>query len=222
MLTFVPKRGGVIIPDIYFMCKEPVISVFLCKFASYNNKTSITMNIAIFCSANSDIDPRFFHFTEELGVWLAENGHTVVFGGCDVGLMECVARSAHNVGGRTMGMIPTKVEERGHVSKYVDVEFRCDNLSDRKDLMLAHSDVVIALPGGIGTLDEIFTVAASATIGYHAKKVILYNMDGFWQPLIALLDSLQNRGLMREPYSSHIMVANSLEDIAGMIGEERL
>lgn len=120
-----------------------------------------------------------------------------------------------------MGMIPAKVEERGHVSKYVDVEFRCDNLSDRKDLMLAHSDVLIALPGGIGTLDEIFTVAASATIGYHAKKVILYNMDGFWQPLIALLDSLQDRGLMRAPYSRHIMVADSLEEIAAIIDGEK-
>lgn len=179
------------------------------------------MNIAIFCSANSGIDPRFFQLTEELGTWLAENGHTVVFGGCDMGLMECVARAAHDAGGRTMGMIPAKVEERGHVSKYVDVEFRCDNLSDRKDLMLAHSDVLIALPGGIGTLDEIFTVAASATIGYHAKKVILYNMDGFWQPLIALLDSLQDRGLMRAPYSRHIMVADSLEEIAAIIDGEK-
>ncbi|MBS5528726.1 MAG: TIGR00730 family Rossman fold protein [Prevotella sp.] len=179
------------------------------------------MNIAIFCSANSGIDHHFFQLTEELGTWLAENGHTVVFGGCDMGLMECVARAAHDAGGRTMGMIPAKVEERGHVSKYVDVEFRCDNLSDRKDLMLAHSDVLIALPGGIGTLDEIFTVAASATIGYHAKKVILYNMDGFWQPLIALLDSLQDRGLMRAPYSRHIMVADSLEEIAAIIDGEK-
>lgn len=205
----------------YFMSQTPAFSVFLRKFAPYNNKTATTMNIAIFCSANNGIDPRFFRLTEELGTWLAENGHTVVFGGCDLGLMECVARAAHDAGGRTMGMIPAKVEERGHVSKYVDVEFRCDNLSDRKDLILAHSDVLIALPGGIGTLDEIFTVAASATIGYHAKKVILYDMDGFWQPLIALLDSLQDRGLMREPYSRHIVVAGSLEDVAAIIDKEK-
>lgn len=205
----------------YFILQTLAISVFLRKFAPYNNKTATTMNIAIFCSANSGIDPHFFQLTEELGTWLAENGHTVVFGGCDMGLMECVAKAVHDAGGRTMGMIPTKVEERGHVSKYVDVEFRCDNLSDRKDLILAHSDVLIALPGGIGTLDEIFTVAASATIGYHAKKVILYNMDGFWQPLIALLDSLQDRGLMRAPYSRHIMVADSLEEIAAIIDVEK-
>lgn len=178
------------------------------------------MNIAIFCSANDSIDLRFFRLTEELGAWMAQNGHTVVFGGCDMGLMECVAKAAHDNGGRTIGMIPTKVEERGRVSGYVDVEFRCDNLSDRKDLMLAHSDVVIALPGGIGTLDEIFTVAASATIGYHGKKVILYNMDGFWQPLIALLDCLQERGLMRAPYAEYIKVADSLEDIAELVRKE--
>jgi len=177
------------------------------------------MNIAIFCSANGNIDPEYFRLTEELGAWIAKNGHSIVFGGCDMGLMECVARAAHDNGGRTIGMIPTKVEERGHVSRYVDVEFRCDNLSDRKDLMLSNSDVVIALPGGIGTLDEIFTVAASATIGYHGKKVILYNMNGFWQPLIALLDCLQDRGLMRAPYTEHIKVADSIADIAGFIGD---
>lgn len=186
---------------------------------SINLKYIIIMNIAVFCSANDNISPEYFRLTEELGAWIAKNRHTLVFGGCDMGLMECVARAVHDNGGRTIGMIPAKVEERGHVSKCVDVEFRCDNLSDRKDLMLAHSDAVIALPGGIGTLDEIFTVAASATIGYHAKKVVLYNMCGFWQPLIDLLDSLQQRGLMRAPYMEHIMTAGSLDDIAGIIGE---
>lgn len=176
------------------------------------------MNIAIFCSANNNIAPEYFRLTAELGKWIAKNGHSIVFGGCDMGLMECVAKAAHDNGGRTIGMIPTKVEERGRVSRYVDVEFRCNNLSDRKDLMLGHSDVVIALPGGIGTLDEIFTVAAAATIGYHNKKVILYDMDGFWQPLIALLNTLQGRGLMRAPYTEHIVTAKSLEEIEGFLG----
>lgn len=177
------------------------------------------MNIAVFCSANNNIDSRFFRLTEELGAWMGEKGHTLVFGGCDMGLMECVAKAVHNSGGRTMGMIPTKVEERGRVSKYVDVEFRCNNLSDRKELMLANSDVVIALPGGIGTIDEIFTVAAAATIGYHNKKVILYNMCGFWQPLTAFLDRMQEHGVMRASYTEHIVVANSLDEIKELLGQ---
>ena len=81
-----------------------------------------------------------------------------------MGLMECVARATHEAGGTTIGMVPRVVEQGGRVSDYVDVHVACDNLSDRKDLMLAQSDVLIALPGGIGTLDEVFTVAASHTI----------------------------------------------------------
>jgi uncharacterized protein (TIGR00730 family) len=79
--------------------------------------------------------------------------------------------------------------------------------------MMDQSDVFIALPGGIGTLDEVFTVAASATIGYHHKIVILYNMKGFWDQLIALMDDLQARGMIRGDWHQYIKVASSLEDI---------
>mgnify|MGYP002167151842 CR=1 FL=1 len=138
------------------------------------------MKICIFCSANSDIEPVYFEKTRELGEWIAGNGDAIVFGGCDMGLMECIAEAVYTNGGMTIGVVPSKIEENGHVSPHLSVEIPCDNLSDRKDLMLLKSDVVIALPGGLGTLDEIFTVAASATIGYHGKKVILYNINGFW------------------------------------------
>lgn len=171
------------------------------------------MKVAIFCSANENIEPVYFEKTRELGEWLAKNGDSIVFGGCDMGLMECVAEAAYNNGGMTIGVVPSKIEENGHVSPHLSVEIPCDNLSDRKDLLLLKSDIVIALPGGIGTLDEIFTVAASATIGYHRKKVILYNINGFWNSLIALLDDLQQKGMIRGDWHRHIVVANSLEEI---------
>lgn len=97
---------------------------------------------------------------------MAENGHTLVFGGCNLGLMECVAKAVHDAGGTTIGVVPMIIEKGGKVSDHVDVKMMCDNLSDRKDLMLAQCDVAVALPGGVGTLDEIFTIAASASIGY--------------------------------------------------------
>ena len=171
------------------------------------------MNICIFCSANDNIPGVYFEKTRELGLWAARNGHTLVFGGVNQGLMECVAKAVKDGGGRTIGIVPRVVESGGRLSENTDVDIPCDNLSDRKQLMMDKSDIFIALPGGIGTLDEIFTVAASATIGFHHKKVILYSMDSFWQTLTQMLDALQAQGMVRGEWRDCMSVAHSLEDI---------
>ena len=175
------------------------------------------MKICIFCSANQQIDPDFFSMTEELGKWAAENGHDIVFGGVNQGLMECVGKAAREHGGRTIGVVPMIVEKSGRTSDHVDIEIPCDNLSDRKQLMMDQSDVFVALPGGIGTLDEVFTIASSATIGYHKKRVILYNMKGFWDSLINLLNNLQAKGMIRGDWQQYIKIANSLQELANLI-----
>ncbi len=177
------------------------------------------MEICVFCSANDRIAPEYFRLTEEFGQWAAREGHTIVFGGTSSGLMECVAKAAHDAGGRTVGVVPRKVEEGGHVSDCMDVHIPCDDLSDRKQLMMSRSDAFVALPGGIGTLDEVFSVAASAVIGYHHKPVVLYSMDGFWQPLAALLDSLKAGGMMRGDWREHITIAQNLGEVAAALGE---
>ena len=175
------------------------------------------MKICVFCSANQQIDPEFFAMTEELGTWAANNGHSIVYGGVNQGLMECLGKATKEAGGRTIGVIPMIVEKSGRLSDHVDIEIPCDNLSDRKQLMMDQSDVFIALPGGIGTIDEVFTVAASATIGYHHKPVILYNLKGFWNQLIALLDDLQARGMIRGDWRQYIKTADSIEEISRII-----
>ena len=173
--------------------------------------------VCIFCSANHNIDPEFFEMTRQLGEWLAGEGHTIVFGGVNMGLMECIAEAAHKAGGQTIGVIPRIIEERGAQSQFVSVAIPCDDLNDRKALMLAQSDVFIALPGGIGTLDELFTVAAASTIGYHQKCVILYNMKGFWDSLIAMLDDLHSRGVTRKHWRNYIAVANNLDELKALL-----
>lgn len=157
------------------------------------------MKIAVFCSANKNIDPDFFTLTEEMGKWMAENGHDLVFGGCNSGLMDCIGKAVKENGGRTFSDL--------------DIEIPCDNLSDRKDLMLAQSDIFVALPGGVGTLDEIFTIAAAHTIGYHHKMVILYNMKGFWNSTITLLDDMAEKSMIRGNWRDVIEVADNLEEL---------
>lgn len=134
-----------------------------------------------------------------------------------MGLMECIAKAAHEAGGRTIGVVPTIIEKGGRMSEYVDIHIPCDNLDDRKALMVAQSDINIALPGGVGTLDEIFTVCAAASIGYHQKKVILYNMKGFWNSLLAMLDDLEQQGVIRDGFRQQLLVANSLQEVSSAI-----
>ena len=177
------------------------------------------MRIGIFCSANNLIDPTFFLLTEELGRWAARNGHIIVFGGVNQGLMECVAKAVKESGGETVGVVPSIVEETGRTSQYNDRVLTCNNLNERKQLMLDESDVFIALPGGVGTLDEVFTVAASYTIGYHHKRVILYNMKGFWDSTISMLDDLQQRGMMRGQWRDYICVADNLDEIGKILAK---
>lgn len=171
------------------------------------------MKIAVFCSANNNVVGEFADSVSEFGRWIGGEGHTLVYGGANSGLMECLARSAHDAGAMVIGVVPRLLEKGGRASGYIDVDIPCDNLSDRKDLMLAQSDVAVVLPGGIGTLDELFTVAASHTIGYHKKQVILYNINGFWNSLIAMLDDLQNRGMIRGSYSDCIAMAGNFDEL---------
>lgn len=175
------------------------------------------MKICVFCSANANIDPAFFCATEEVGRWLATNSHELVFGGVNQGLMECIAKAVKAAGGKTLGVVPSIVEATGRTSQYNDVVKTCNNLSERKQLMLDLSDVFIALPGGVGTLDEVFTVAASYTIGYHHKRVILYNINGFWNSTIAMLDDLQQQGMVRGLWRDYICVADNLDEIAAIL-----
>lgn len=199
------------------------------------------MNIGIFCSANDNIEREYFNRTEEFGRWCAENGHSIVFGGCNMGLMGCIAEAfgayphplpkgkgdslsgsngSSGAKGNLIGVVPRIIERGGRMSERLTVHIPCDNLSDRKDLLLAHSDVIVALPGGIGTLDEVFTVAAAHTIGYHQKRIILYNIGGFWNTLIAQLDDLQQRGMIRGHWKDYICVANSFDELTAMITQQ--
>ena len=175
------------------------------------------MKVCVFCSANGQISPDFFRAAEELGRWAALQGHSLVYGGVNQGLMERMAQAAKQAGGRTIGVIPTIVEKAGRRSDCVDVELWCDNLSDRKQLMMDQADVFVALPGGIGTLDEVFTVVASATIGYHDKRLVLYDVGGFWKPLVNLLDHLQQQGMVRGEWSRFISVVDNIEGLEAVM-----
>ena len=171
------------------------------------------MKLCVFCSSNQQIDPDFFRMTRELGEWAARSGHSIVFGGHDAGLMHEVSRAASEAGGQVIGMVPRAIERMGRLSPYLNVHIPTEDLTDRKQLMMDWSDAFIVLPGGIGTLDELFTVVAMGTLNYHRKPVIIYNMKGFWDSLVRLLDDLQDKGMVRGQWRDRIQVVGSLEEL---------
>lgn len=176
------------------------------------------MKICVFCSANSGVAPEFFDKARQLGQWIGREGHQLVFGGAGLGLMECVAQAAHGAGATVIGVVPTIIEKSGRASGATDVTMLCDNLDDRKQLMVSQADAIVALPGGVGTLDEIFTVLAAASIGYHYKRVVLYNIGGFWDPLLALIDDLRRKGMLRPGFDSTLAVARTPDELAALLG----
>ena len=176
-------------------------------------------SVAVFCAASENIAPGYFEAAAEVGAMLGRIGAALVYGGARFGLMEATAKAAKFAGATVVGVVPMILEERDRVSSLIDEKINCRNLSERKDIMLKRSDILVALPGGIGTLDEIFHVLAAATIGYHTKRVVLYNVNGFWNPLLATIDEMSQAGFVRGEFGKYLFVANNIGELEKMILE---
>lgn len=151
-------------------------------------------SICVFCGARSGLDPAYTTAAQAMGRAIAENGWRLVYGAGDVGLMGEVARSAQAAGAPTFGVIPTHLmgHERGKrdLTQFVITE----DMHERKKVMFMNSDAIVVLPGGAGSLDEFFEVLTWAQIGLHRKPIYLLNVQGYWDPLIALLDHIVAQG----------------------------
>ncbi len=173
--------------------------------------------IGVFCAASPDLEPCYYEEAEKVGRLLGRQGHTLVYGGADCGLMECVARGVRQGGGRVLGVVPDILERKGRVSTLLDEKVPCRDLNERKAIMVSRSDVLLALPGGVGTLDEIFTVVSAHSIGYEARRVMLYNASGFWNGLMELLRGLEERRFLRSPLTEYVTEVRSLDELAAAI-----
>lgn len=156
--------------------------------------TATRASICVFCGARSGVNPAHAKAAEATGHAIAENGWRLVYGAGDVGLMGEVARSAQRAGAPTFGVIPTHLmgHEKGKrdLTQFVITE----DMHERKKVMFMNSDAVVVLPGGAGSLDEFFEVLTWAQIGLHRKPIFLLDSEGYWQPLIALLDHIIANG----------------------------
>ncbi len=176
--------------------------------------------IGVFCASSDKLEQVYYDEAGRLGEWIGRSGRTLVYGGSKCGLMEAVAQGVKRAGSiNIVGVVPKILMDRHMVSDCIGIRVPTENLQDRKAWMNRISDIMIALPGGVGTLDEAFTVLAEATIGLADKKVIFWNVGGFWDGLFQVIDRMKEAGVVRESLDSHMLRAETLEDIITIIGK---
>jgi uncharacterized protein (TIGR00730 family) len=169
--------------------------------------------LCVFCGSSAGREPGYRHLAESLARALAERGIGIVYGGAWVGLMGALADAALAAGGEVIGVIPQALIEReiGHRGL---TELRIvASMHERKALMAELADGFVALPGGIGTLEELFEVWTWAQLGLHAKPCALLDTDGFYGPLVAFLDHLVDAGFVREAHRDMLLTAHSPEEL---------
>ncbi|MHC4839757.1 MAG: LOG family protein [Planctomycetota bacterium] len=152
--------------------------------------------ICVYCGSAAGNNPEFENIALELGTAFANRNIRLVFGGGQVGLMGACADACLEAGGEVEGVIPKALMELELAHSGVQKMHVVESMHDRKALMMQLSDAFIAMPGGIGTLDELFEIWTWRQLGMHDKPIGVLNVDGYWQPLRQLIDSVRENGLM--------------------------
>ena len=175
--------------------------------------------ICVYCGSGEGNNPAFAESARILGRDLATNGIELVYGGGSIGLMGLTARSTLEHGGRVTGIIPAFLKEREAMLDAVQELIVTEDMHQRKRQMFEKAEAFVALPGGIGTLEELVEMLTWAQLGRHRKPVLLANIDGFWDPLLSLLDHMRAENFIRSGLEVSFMSAKKAEDIVPMLIE---
>ena len=173
--------------------------------------------IAIFCGSKMGNDPAYATATKELVKEVVSKGIEIVYGGGDVGLMGVVAETVLENGGTITGVIPDKLYEMEVAHTGITKLYRVRDMHERKALMADLSDGFIALPGGIGTLEEIMEVMTWAQIGYHEKPCAFLNIKGYYDHLFTFFETMESNGFLYSPVQSQSMISNSVQDLLNLL-----
>ena len=166
--------------------------------------------ICVFCASSSTLDQKYLDLATDLGKALGPRGHTLVSGGGCVGMMGAVADGARAGGAHTLGVMPQVLVDREVADVHADELMITEGMADRKTTMIDKSDAFLTLPGGLGTLDELFEVWTTATLGLHRKPVVLLDLDGFYRGLVEWLDGLAGTAFVRPAARDLLVVVNSV------------
>ncbi|MAK64124.1 MAG: TIGR00730 family Rossman fold protein [Maricaulis sp.] len=179
-------------------------------------------SIGVFCGSRMGERPEYFDAARRVGTAIAQSGCRLVYGGGDVGLMGASASAAAEQGGSVLGIIPDfLIAREGHLDR---VEVRIvDSMSTRKKQLIEESDAYIILPGGTGTLEEVFDVVSRQQLGLHDKPIVFLNTVGFWGPIIDLINHTVREGFTPQSLADHLDLVDEPEaaiaHLVEMMGE---
>jgi uncharacterized protein (TIGR00730 family) len=168
--------------------------------------------ICVFCASSRTLEQRWLDLATQAGRELAGRGHTLVSGGGCVGMMGAVADGTRAAGGYTFGVMTQDLVDLEIADTNADELVVTDGLASRKNLMISKSDAFLTLPGGLGTLDELFEVWTTATLAVHRKPVVLLDVDGFYAGLVSWLDGLAATAFVRQAGRDLLIVTHSLPE----------
>lgn len=175
-------------------------------------------SVCLFCGSAEAVDPAYLSAAREFGARTAEAGWRLVYGGGGVGLMGASARSAHEAGGRVLGVMPGFLRSRERLFDEVET-LVVTSMHERKTIMYDQSDAFVVAPGGVGTLEEVIEVLSWKRLDLHHKPVIFLNLNGFWDALLAVLDHSIAEGMTPATFRQAWSVVDTVEEaIAVMQG----
>src|SRR3954462_1273734 len=180
---------------------------------------STIKSICVYCASGPGKNPAYMQAATRFGRILAENGIRLVYGGGAVGLMGALAESGLDHDGLVTGVIPDFLVNREHMLARVQERIVTPDMHERKRLMFERADAFVALPGGIGTLEETVEQMTWAQLGRHKKPILLANVEGFWEPLCALIEHMTTMQFIRAGLTINLLVANRVEDILPKLSE---
>jgi uncharacterized protein (TIGR00730 family) len=169
--------------------------------------------VCVYCGSGAGTNPRFLETATIFGRLLAESGIRLVYGGGAIGLMGAVAESVLDHGGAVTGIIPGFLSAREIALNRVPELIVTDDMHERKRLMFERSDAFVALPGGIGTLEELVEQLTWQQLGQHTKPILIANIDGFWEPLLALLEHMRETAFIRPNLTVDLLQVDDVTQI---------
>ena len=174
-------------------------------------------SICVYCGSGDGEDPAYAKAATALGKAMAEAGIRLVYGGGSVGLMGRVARAALDAGGEVTGIIPRFLEKREEMFTDVSELIITEDMHERKMMMFDRAEAFVALPGGVGTLEELIEQLTWIQLGQHEKPVLLANIERFWQPLIEILDHMREESFIRPGMDVSFHVTDQVAEIVPML-----